>query len=58
MRSLVVQALKQARKDVEKQRKVRSSLDSKPAGYLAELRLEVSQLADQLTALNLPSTAA
>lgn len=48
------QAMKAARKDVEKQRKVRSALDSKPTGYLEALRSEVDQLADQLSAFELP----
>ena len=48
-RSLATQVLKQARKDVEKQRKVRSALDSKPPGFLEELRAEVALLADQLS---------
>jgi hypothetical protein len=45
------QAVKQARKEVDKNRKERSKLSSKPPDYLRDLEHEVSSLAAELAAL-------
>jgi len=46
-----LQAVKQAKKDIDKNRKERSKLSSKPPEYLSNLHEEVSSLTAELTAL-------
>ena len=48
---VALQAAKQARKDVDKNRKERSKLSSKPPDYLSSLQQEVDSLAAELAAL-------
>ena len=51
------QAAKQARKEVDKNRKERSKLSSKPPEYLHDLQQEVSSLAAELAALGKGNTS-
>ena len=47
-----MQAVKQAKKEVDKHRKERSKLSSKPPEYLGDLQQEVNSLAAELAALS------